>query len=145
MKIIVTSGGTGGHIYPAISLIKYLENNGEEVVFVGNENGMEKEIAKNEDIKFIGFNLFRGKGILNKIKFVISMIKSFFVSKKIFNHFKPDVVIGFGNYISFPLCLACHLKNVPIILHEQNSTMGKANVVLGYIAQKIGYSIPLIK
>ena len=81
MKIIVTSGGTGGHIYPAISLIKYLENNGEEVVFVGNENGMEKDITQSEDVNFIGLNLFRGKGILNKIKFIISMIKSFFVSK----------------------------------------------------------------
>lgn len=145
MRIIVTSGGTGGHIYPAISLIKYLENKGEEVLFVGNENGMEKEITEREGINFIGLNISRGNGIINKIKFFKNMVKSFFKAKIIFNKFKPDIVIGFGNYISFPMCIVAYLKNVPIFLHEQNSTMGKANVILGYIAKKIGYSIPLIK
>ena len=74
MKIIVTSGGTGGHIYPAVSLIKYLENNGEDVLFVGCENGMEREITKKESINFAGLNLSRGKGIISKIKFVIDIL-----------------------------------------------------------------------
>lgn len=145
MKIIITSGGTGGHIYPAISLIKYLENNDEEVLFVGCKNGMEREISKKEDINFIGFNLYRGKGILNKIKFIVGMFKTFLKSKKIFNKFEADVVIGFGNYISFPVCMMAYFKKIPVILHEQNSMMGKANIILGYIARKIGYSIPLLK
>ena len=145
MKIIVTSGGTGGHIYPAVSLIKYLENNGEDVLFVGNKNKMEEEIARNEDIKFYGLEINRKSGFINKLKFIISLIKAFFSSFKIIKKYNPDVVIGFGNYISVPLCLAAKIKGKTIILHEQNSTMGKANIILGYVANKIGYSIPLMK
>lgn len=145
MKIIVTSGGTGGHIYPAVSLIKYLENNGEKVLFVGAKNKMEEDIAKREEIDFYGFNLERKSGLLNKIRFLISLIKAFFLSFKIIKEYKPDIVIGFGNYISVPLCFASKIKKIPIILHEQNSTMGKANIVIGYVADRIGYSIPLMK
>lgn len=145
MKIIVTSGGTGGHIYPAVSLIKYLENNGEHVLFVGAKNKMEEEISKKEDIEFYGLEINRKPGIINKIKFIISLIKAFFLSFKVIKEYKPDIVIGFGNYISVPLCFASKIKKIPIILHEQNSTMGKANIVIGYVANKIGYSIPLMK
>ena len=145
MKIIVTSGGTGGHIYPAVSLIKYLENNGEEVLFVGAKDRMEEEVAKKEDIDFYGLEFGKRNGFFNKIKFIWSLFKSFIKSLMLFKNYKPDVVVGFGNYISFPVCLAAKIKNVPIILHEQNSTMGKANKFLGYLAKKIGYSIPLLK
>lgn len=145
MKIVVTSGGTGGHIYPAVSLIKYLENQGEEVTFIGGKNKLEEEIAKKEEIRFVGLEFAKRNGLINKIKFIISIFKSLKQSLNILKKYEPDVVIGFGNYISFPVCLAAKLKKIPIILHEQNSTMGKANIYLGLLAKKIGYSIPLIK
>ena len=145
MKIVVTSGGTGGHVYPAISLIKYLENYGEDVLFIGCKNKLEEEVAKKEEINFIGLNFNNRNGLINKIKFIFSIIKNIFKTIKIFNEYKPDAVVGFGNYISFPVCIASRIKKIPIILHEQNSTMGKANIFLGLFAKKIGYSIPLIK
>lgn len=145
MKIIVTSGGSGGHIYPAVSLIKYLENQGEEVLFVGAKNKMEEEIARKEEINFVGYEFGKRKGFVNKLKFILSLFKVFKNSLKLFKEYNPDVVVGFGNYISFPLCLAAKIKRIPIILHEQNSTMGKANLILGYLAKNIGYSIPLLK
>ena len=145
MKIVVTSGGTGGHIYPAISLIKYLENQGEEVIFVGGKDKLEEEIARKEDVNFIGLEFSKRNGILNKIKFFASVFKALFKTLQLFKKYKPDIVVGFGNYISFPVCLAAKLKKIPLILHEQNSTMGKANIVLGSLANKIGYSIPLVK
>lgn len=145
MKIVVTSGGTGGHVYPAVSLIKYLENQGEEVTFIGARNKLEEEVAKKEDINFIGLEFNSRNGIVNKIKFIISLIKAFFIVLNLFDKNKPDVVVGFGNYISFPVCIAAKLKKIPVLLHEQNSVMGKANIMLGLIAKKIGYSIPLLK
>lgn len=145
MKIVVTSGGTGGHIYPAVSLIKYLENNGEKVIFVGGKNKLEEEIAKKEDIEFIGLKFGKRNGILNKFKFIVSMVKGFFLTLKVLKKEKVDVIVGFGNYISFPVCLAGRMLRIPLILHEQNSTMGKANILLGFFANKIGYSIPLMK
>ena len=57
MKIVVTSGGTGGHVYPAVSLIKYLENQGEEVTFIGARNKLEEEVSKKEDINFFRFGV----------------------------------------------------------------------------------------
>lgn len=145
MKIVVTSGGTGGHVYPAVSLIKYLENQGEEVTFIGARNKLEEEVSKKEDINFIGLDFSKRNGLINKIKFIISIIKAFSNVLKIFKNNKPDIVIGFGNYISFPVCIAAKIKKIPILLHEQNSVMGKANLMLGTIAKKIGYSIPLLK
>lgn len=144
MKIVITSGGTGGHIYPAISLIKYLENNGEEVTFIGARGKLEDELAKKEDINFIGLEFSKRNGIINKIKFIFCLIKAIFICIKIFKKNKPDVVVGFGNYISFPVCVAAFIEKIPIFLHEQNSIMGKANKILGKYAKKIGYSIPLI-
>lgn len=145
MKIIVTSGGTGGHIYPAVSLIKYLENNGENVLFVGGKGKLEDEICKKEDINFIGLEVGNRNGIFNKIKFISKTFKNIITSIKILNKYKPNVVVGFGNYISLSVCIASKLKKIPIVLHEQNSIMGKANLFLGIFAKKIGYSIPLIK
>lgn len=145
MKVIVTSGGTGGHIYPAISLSKYLDNNNEEVLFVGCASKMEEEIAKKEGINFIGLKLENKKGIFNKIKLIFSILKEIFKSFKIIKKYKPDVIVGFGNYISLPICIACILKRIPLFLHEQNTIMGKANILLGLFAKKIGYSIPLTK
>lgn len=145
MKIIVTSGGTGGHVYPAISLCKYLENNGDEVLFVGGKNKMEEDISRKEDIEFIGLELGNRNGFINKIKLVFNLIKQIYKSIKLINEYKPNLIIGFGNYISLPICIAGILKKIPIFLHEQNSTMGKANIILGYFAKKIGYSIPLSK
>lgn len=145
MKVIITSGGTGGHIYPAVSLCKYLENIGEEVLFVGARNKMEEEIAKKEEINFVGLEIGERNGFINKIKLVINLFKSILKSLKLIKSYKPDIIIGFGNYISFPISIAGIIKKIPLFLHEQNSTMGKANVWLGYFAKKIGYSIPLTK
>lgn len=145
MKIVVTSGGTGGHVYPAVSLIKYLDNYGEDVLFIGCKNKLEEEVAKKEEINFIGLNFGNRNSFINKIKFIFNIVKNIFETIKIFNKYKPDVVVGFGNYISFPVCIAARIKKIPIILHEQNSSMGKANIILGTVSKKIGYSIPLIK
>lgn len=145
MKVIVTSGGSGGHIYPALSLCKYLENNGEKVLFVGGKNRLEEEIVKKEEIEFRGLDLENKSGIIAKIKFIFNLFKQIYKSLQIIKEFKPDVVVGFGNYISLPMCIASVVKRIPLFLHEQNSTMGKANKLLGYFAKKIGYSIPLSK
>lgn len=145
MKIIVTSGGTGGHIYPALSLCKYLENNGEKVLFVGGKSKLEEELVRKEEIEFKGLDLNNKSGIIAKIKFILNLFKQIYKSLRIIKEFKPDVVVGFGNYISLPMCIASIIKGIPLFLHEQNSTMGKANKLLGYFAKKIGYSIPLNK
>lgn len=130
MKIIISTGGTGGHIYPAIALADYMQDNVKDIdiTFTGSTNRMEKDIVEKAGFNFIGYNLDSGsKSLLHKLmqymQLVLSLIKMYF--KFLFN--RPDVVIGFGAYITAPTLLAAKFLNIPIVLHEQNSSMGKTN------------------
>lgn len=130
MKIVISTGGTGGHIYPAISLAKYMQSNVEniEILFTGSNKHMEKDLVVDAGFKFFGYSVSSGsKSKLHQLKqyvqLAFSLVKMYF--KFLFN--RPDVVIGFGAYITAPTLLAAKFLNIPIILHEQNSSIGKTN------------------
>lgn len=129
MKIIIVAGGTGGHIYPSLTLAKELENRKHDILFVGSSTRMEKDVIPNEGFKFIGLDVSIPKGnIFNKIKSLFSLLKAFRKCKDIVKGY--DVAIGFGNYISLPLMMAAKKKGLKTIIHEQNSFPGKANLFL---------------
>ncbi|NLC54801.1 MAG: undecaprenyldiphospho-muramoylpentapeptide beta-N-acetylglucosaminyltransferase [Erysipelothrix sp.] len=130
MKVIFTTGGTGGHIYPALALAKRLKevNPNYEISFVGSSNRMEKDIIEKSIFDFYGYNLSSGmQSKFDKIKqyiqMVLALLKTYF--KFVFN--RPDLVIGFGAYITAPTLMAAKFLNIPIMLHEQNSSLGKVN------------------
>lgn len=130
MKIVISTGGTGGHIYPAIALANFIEKEYPEVniLFTGSSSRMEKDIVKKAGFSFFGYNLSSGsKSIFHKIlqyfQLAIAILIMYF--KFLFN--RPNVVIGFGAYITAPTLMAAKFLNIPIILHEQNSSMGKTN------------------
>lgn len=130
MKIVISTGGTGGHIYPAISLAKYMQNSVEniDILFTGSNKHMEKDIVVKAGFNFFGYSVSSGsKSKLHQLRqyvqLAFSLIKMYI--KFLFN--RPDVVIGFGAYITAPTLLAAKFLNVPIILHEQNSSIGKTN------------------
>ena len=130
MNIVFTTGGTGGHIYPAVALANELKktNPNYEILFIGTNNHMEKTIINNTQFEFYGFKLNSGsKGKIDKIRqyllLIIAVLKVYF--KFIFK--RPDLVIGFGAYITAPPLLAAKFLNIPIMLHEQNSSLGTVN------------------
>jgi len=129
MKIAIIAGGTGGHIYPGIALADELVKRGHDITFIGSTDRMEKDVIPEHGYKYIGLNVLTTSGnILQKIKSLVSMVKAYFSCLDTLKSF--DMAIGFGNYISIPVMLAaCKLK-LKTAIHEQNSFVGKANLLL---------------
>lgn len=134
MRVILSGGGTGGHIYPAVSIGKEIkrQNSTAELLFIGTEKGLESDIVPKE-----GFNLIKLKvrGFERKLSFgnIAAVMESFtglFKAAKIIKDFKPDVVIGTGGYVCGSVLLAAALMNVPTLIHEQNAFPGVTNKIL---------------
>lgn len=129
MKIAIVAGGTGGHIYPAITLADELRNRGNDIVFIGSKTRMEKDVIPEYGFKFIGLNVEMAKGnIFHKIYAAFTIMLSYFNSIRILKGY--DLAIGFGNYISVPVILAAKSLKIKTVIHEQNSFAGKANLFL---------------
>lgn len=140
MKYIISAGGTGGHIYPALSIINKIkeEDKNAKILYIGTTDRMEKDIVPNMNIDYEGIQMNGlGKDIKKVYGFVKNTISGTKKCKKIMKNFKPDVVIGVGGYITVPVVLAAHKLKVKILLHEQNSIPGKSNLVLSRYANVI--------
>ena len=149
MKVVISAGGTGGHIYPALSIInkiKELEPK-SKFLYIGTHNRIEKDIVPKygipfETIEVYGFNR---KNIFKNIKTLICLQKSKNKVKKLIKNFNPDVVIGVGGYVTVPVILTAHKLGYKTFIHEQNSVAGKANIYISKYADKIGISFPTSK
>lgn len=124
MRLIVSGGGTGGHINPAIAIAKYIKEKepDSEILYVGTKHGLEKKLvpAQNIDIKYIDvYGLKRSLSPMN-IVYGIKAIRAVSEGKKIIEKFHPDIVIGTGGYVCGPLLYAASKMGVPTIIHEQN-------------------------
>lgn len=144
MRIIVSGGGTGGHIYPALALIKQLQQRQllDEVLYVGTESGLEEKIITQEKINF---QTIKVQGFKRQISWYNLQTLHLFLSslgkaKQIIRLFRPDVVVGTGGYVSSSVVFAAHLLKVPTLIHEQNSVVGLTNEFLGYFVDKIAYA-----
>lgn len=133
MKVMIAAGGTGGHIYPATALAEVLkkEKPDSEIVFFGSSNRMESDLLPSLGYRFYGYEMSgTNGGIHAKIRSFRSIRHAYFYARSILKKEKPDICIGFGNYISVPLILAAHNLHIPTMIHEQNSFAGKANKFL---------------
>ncbi len=141
LRIIVSGGGTGGHIYPAMALIKRLQERDmiESVLYVGTEKGLESKIVTREgiDFKTIKISGFKRKLTLENIKVLQMFLASISRSKKIIRDFKPDIVVGTGGYVSSAVVYAAHQMHIPTVIHEQNTIAGITNKFLGHFVDKI--------
>lgn len=129
MKIAIVAGGSGGHIYPALSLAEELEKRGHDITFIGSKDRMEKDVIPQHNFKYIGLDVYTTRGgVIQKIKSVLSIAQAEKKCEVLLAGF--DMAIGFGNYISIPVMqAACKLK-LKTIIHEQNSFVGRANRIL---------------
>ena len=134
LKIIISGGGSGGHIFPAVAIAKSLleKNKNIEFLFVGAKDKMEMEKIPNEGFKIVGLwisGFHRGevlRNLLFPIKLIFSLIKSFFLIKK----FSPDLVIGTGGFASGPVLYIASKFKIPSLIQEQNSYAGITNKIL---------------
>ena len=146
MRIIFATGGTGGHINPALAVAKHMKDKyGEslEVLFVGTENHMEAKLVPSagfdfKTIEISGFvRSFSPSAIVKNVKTLELILKSSRQAKKIISDFKPDVVVGFGGYVSGPVLKTAHSMGIPIAVHEQNAFPGITNKALAKVADVV--------
>lgn len=145
LKIVLTTGGTGGHIFPAIALAEALRKRHPDcqLLFMGSEYGPESRIAPQNNIAFSGLPArgIMGRG-LRAIPAAFGLGASVLKANSILKKFKPDAVAAFGGYASFGPALAASWRKIPLLLHEQNAIAGASNRFLGRLAQKICVSLP---
>lgn len=145
-RVLISGGGTGGHIYPAIAIASALQeaNPKLEFLFVGAEGKMEMEKVPKAGFRIIGLPIVginrqhMWKNLLFPIKLLRSLSKAF----AILNDFKPDLAIGVGGYASGPMLMAAYVKGIPFVIQEQNSFAGITNKLLSKKAQHIFVAYP---
>lgn len=144
MKIIVSAGGTGGHIYPALAIInKFKEKEKNlDILYIGTHNRMEKDIIPKRGLKYEALEIygFSKRDILLDIKNIFLIGKAKKKCLKIIREFKPDIVLGIGGYVTYPVIWAAHKLGIKTFIHEQNSIPGKSNLMLQTKADLIGVS-----
>lgn len=144
-RIVLSSGGTGGHIYPALAVAEELKDKHPEaeLLFIGSDRGLENKLASQANLSFQGLPVqgFLGKGLRSfKALFFLffSMIKCWFIYRR----FRPEIVIGFGSYAGFVPVLMAVLKRIPTAIHEQNNQPGLSNKILGKKVKKVFLTYP---
>lgn len=140
-RFIISGGGTGGHIFPALSIANAIKERWPQaaILFVGAEDRMEMERVPAAGYKIIGLPVagFERKNLMKNVSVGLKLVKSLRQAKQIVKDFKPNVVIGVGGYASAPVLRAAITQNIPTLLQEQNSYAGMTNKWLGRRANTI--------
>ena len=139
-KIVVTTGGTGGHVFPAEAIAGALIRQGAEVVFITDRRGQEFRGLKQVPVYRLMAESVTGRSVVGKIialmKLYLGSVQALFLLRRL----KPNAVVGVGGYASFPAVMAAHMARIPVVLHEQNAVLGRANRILARGVRFIGTS-----
>ena len=140
-KVIISGGGTGGHVFPAIAIANALRSIQPdiEILFVGANGKMEMEKVPDAGYDIFGLDIrgFNRESLAKNITLPFKVVGSMLKSKKILKDFKPDVVVGVGGYASGPILMMANFLGIPTLIQEQNSFPGKTNISLAKQAKKI--------
>jgi UDP-N-acetylglucosamine--N-acetylmuramyl-(pentapeptide) pyrophosphoryl-undecaprenol N-acetylglucosamine transferase len=140
-RVLIAGGGTGGHIYPAISIATEIrrQNPGAEILFVGTKRGLEADLVPRAGFSLRTINIygFQRRMSWRNVENIWNTVCSLWKSKKILNDFRPDVVLGTGGYVCGPVLLMAALSGIPTVIQEQNSFPGVTNRILSRFVQVI--------
>lgn len=145
MKFVFTCGGTAGHINPALAVALYLKENcpDSEFLFIGAKNMMEMDLVPREGYRIVGIeitNLSREiswNGLSHNIQTAKNILSSLQEARRILQEFRPDVVVGTGGYVCYPVIRAAHTLGIPTVVHESNATPGLTTKLLSQYADRI--------
>jgi len=144
MRVIVSAGGTGGHIYPALAIINKIKERepNSQFLYIGTDNRMEKDLIPTFNIPYESLHVtgFKRKISLENFKTLTNFFNARKKCIKIIKEFNPDVVIGCGGYVTAPVIWASHKLGKKTFIHEQNSVVGLANKFLSRYVDKVGVS-----
>ena len=146
MRVLISAGGTGGHIYPALSIINKIKDMepDSKILYIGTQDRMEKDLIPELNIPYFGIQMkgINRKNFFDNIKVVSMYRKALKTASLKIKEFDPDVVIGVGGYITAPVVMAAHKAGYKTIIHEQNSIPGISNKILAKYADKVLVSLP---
>ena len=145
IRAIVSGGGTGGHIFPAVSIANALQRRcGAEILFVGAEDRMEMEKVPAAGYRIIGLPVagFNRKNLFKNFAVIRKLMRSVAMARKIIADFRPDIAIGVGGYASGPTLKAAQRAGIPTLIQEQNSYAGVTNKMLARDARRICVAYP---
>jgi UDP-N-acetylglucosamine--N-acetylmuramyl-(pentapeptide) pyrophosphoryl-undecaprenol N-acetylglucosamine transferase len=143
-RIVITGGGSAGHVTPNLALIPRLKELGFEVYYAGQKTGIEQRIISTTDVPYYGISAgklrryFDLRNILDIFRIVLGIVQSFIIIKKI----KPDILFSKGGFVACPLVWACWILRVPVVIHESDITPGLANRLSAPCACHICVSFP---
>jgi UDP-N-acetylglucosamine--N-acetylmuramyl-(pentapeptide) pyrophosphoryl-undecaprenol N-acetylglucosamine transferase len=143
-SILIMAGGTGGHIFPALAVADVLRADGWKVTWLGAPNSMEAELVPKHgyEVAWVRFSGLRGKGMLRKLMLPFNLLIALWQSAVAMFHYRPDVVLGMGGYITFPGGVMAALLRKPLVIHEQNSVAGMSNKALEKISDRVMSGFP---
>lgn len=138
------AAGTGGHIFPALSIADVLRKKSAQVHWLGTPNGMENDLLQGMDIPLhqVTVSGLRGSGLKRKLLAPLMLLSAFFQSIRILRRVKPDCVLGMGGFVCGPAGLATKLLRKPLLIHEQNAVAGLTNKLLSKLANRTLEAFP---
>ena len=146
MRVVVSAGGTGGHIYPALAIINKIKEKepNSEFLYIGTTDRMEATIIPEMGYDYVGLEIkgLNRKNIFKNINVLKSYLKAVKIAKEEIKKFNPDVVLGIGGYVTLPVLSAAHSLKIKTFIHEQNSIPGLSNKLLTRKVDAIGVSLP---
>lgn len=139
MKVVITGGGTGGHVFPALAIAEELRKRKVSVLYVGTERGMESKFVPEKGFPFytVSTGAIKNQSALKILSTLFQLLKGVAWALRFLVKERPNLTIGVGGYVSFPICLASFFLRIPVFLQEQNASVGISNRILGKIASKI--------
>ncbi|MGH8550272.1 MAG: undecaprenyldiphospho-muramoylpentapeptide beta-N-acetylglucosaminyltransferase [Methylococcales bacterium] len=143
-RVMILAGGTGGHVYPALAVARYLSDTGNQVFWMGTRTGLEARVAPDHGfpIDWLSVSGFRGKHGLKLIKAPFLLVWACCQAGRILHRRNPDVVLGMGGFVSGPGGLMAWMMRVPLVIHEQNAIPGTTNRVLASLARRVLEAFP---
>lgn len=143
--ILLSAGGTGGHMFPADALARDLLSRGYRVALATDTRGKKYAGFVDGVPTYVLSSGGLHPGIVSKVKTIISLVSGYCQARKLMKDIQPAVVVGFGGYPSFPAVYAAQAKNIPTIIHEQNAVIGQANAMLAPKASKIASNLSKVE
>ncbi len=148
-RFLIASGGTGGHFYPGFALGKSLQEQGGDVLFVVRQHDPAAAVLKDNGLNYreiaLASGLPRSVNPLRQVRFVKGLVRSLAQTRALIKEFRPDVALGMGGYVSFPLVFCARLAGVKTAVHESNAIWGLANQLCGYFATVRLLGLPMQK
>ena len=141
-RVVISAGGTGGHIVPAQIMAKYFQQHGYAVSCIGTTGALEKRLLSDFELHTLHVTGLRGKSKLDSFKGVWHMFIALLRSIKILLKLRPEVVLCMGGYVTVPVAIAAKLLGIPVVVHEQNAISGLSNRYLARIAVKVLSAFP---